>query len=483
MTTYQPTLESLKQHPVPEWFHDAKFGIMVQWSVSSVPGWANPAGSLHEVTKKFGYEYWFKNNPYAEWYWNTLKIADSPTRAYHVKTYGENFTYPDFKEMFNTAAAKWTPEPWVDLFARIGAKYVVLITKHHDGFTLWQSAHPNPYRSDFHADRDLVGELTYAVRARGLRMGLYYSGGPDWWFKSEPVTDLVGVANTIPQTEEYARYVGAQWRELIERYKPSVLWNDIGFPAKLDVKSLYAEYYNSVPDGVINDRALQADVSKLVKSRLGRAFLRWLLKRVLESPVTGGKPKNFHADFTTPEYTSFSKLTDYKWEATRGLGYSFGYNQNETAEHMLTVEQLIRHLVDIVSKNGNLMLSVPVRRDGTIDEDEVKTVSGVGAWLKVNGEAIYATRAVKGDYKQGDNIYFTRSKDEKIVYAIHVGWPLEKVELANVQAKKGSTVKMLGVDEALPWENAGGKLVIKVPPALNKKIPCEHAFSFKIERA
>jgi alpha-L-fucosidase len=456
MITYQPTFDSLKQHPVPEWFHDAKFGIMISWTLSSVPGWATPVGDLHTMTKKFGYEYWFKNNPYSEWYWNSLKIEGSPTRAFHAKTYGENFPYTNFKAMFNAAAAKWTPESWADLFARIGARYVVLVTKHHDGFTLWPSAHPNPYRPDFHADRDLVGELTDAVRGRGLRMGLYYSGGPDWWFQSDAICDLVSMANTIPQTEEYAHYVDAHWRELIERYHPSIIWNDIGFPAKLNVKALYADYYNTIPDGVINDRSLQADVRKLTRSPLGRALVRWLLKAALNTPGNGGIPKNIHADFTTPEYTSVSKLVAHKWEATRGLGYSFGYNQNETAEHMLTIDQLVRHLVDIVSKNGNLLLDVGPMADGTIPTLQLERLDGLGQWLSVNGEAIFATRpwhTAEGETSDRIPVRFTQR--DNVLYAILLEAPPNTdVRFPSLKFKTRTTIQLLGEERPLSMDIA-----------------------------
>jgi alpha-L-fucosidase len=476
MTTYQPTLESLKQHPVPQWFHDAKFGIMVSWTLSSVPGWATPVGSLHEVTKKFGFEYWFKNNPYSEWYWNSLKIEGSPTRAYHAKTYGDNFPYTDFKELFIAAAAKWRPEPWADLFARIGAQYVVLITKHHDGFTLWQSAHPNPHCPDFHAGRDLVGELTDAVRLRGLRMGLYYSGGPDWWFQGDPITDLVSMANAIPQSDEYARYVDAHWRELIERYKPSIIWNDIGFPAKLDVKALYADYYNTIPDGVVNDRSLQADARKLIRSRLGRALVRWLLKVVLNTPGSGGIPKNIHADFTTPEYTSVSKLVAHKWEATRGLGYSFGYNQNETAGHMLSVEQLVRHLVDIVSKNGNLLLDVGPMADGAIPTLQLERLEGLGRWLSVNGEAIFATRPwhiAEAETADRLPVRFTQRGDS--LYAILLDTPASaEVRFPSLKFKAGTTVQLLGGERPLSVDLASS--TVRLP----EQVTASPAYALKI---
>jgi alpha-L-fucosidase len=448
MPTYQPTLESLKQHPIPDWFNDAKFGIMIHWSVSSVPAWATPVGSLPEVTKKEGFHYWFSHNPYAEWYWNTLKIADSPTRQYHVKTFGDHITYPDFAAQFNVAAAKWDPAPWADLFTRVGARYVVLVSKHHDGFLLWPSQQRNPFRPDFCAERDIVGELTEAVRARGLRMGLYYSGGPDWWFEGQTVADVVDMANGIPQSPEYVRYVDAHWRELIERYQPSVLWNDIGFPAKLNVKALYADYYERVPDGVVNDRCIQADVRKLASNRIGRAILRFLVERLLTSSSSNGIPKTIHADFTTPEYASLKKIAAHKWETVRGVGYSFGYNQNETAEHMLSIEQLVHMLVDIVSKNGNLLLNLGPMADGTIPPLQLERVEGLGRWLAVNGEAIYSSRPwVEAESQTASGLPVRFTQKDGSLYVILLGKPSEtEVRFPSLRFQSGTVVQLLGND-------------------------------------
>lgn len=466
MTPYLPTLASLKQHPLPDWFQDAKFGIMVHWSLSSVPGWATPVGPLPEVVREKGFAYWFSHNPYAEWYWNTLKIADSPTRTFHVQTYGESFQYPDFAPLFNAAAEKWDPQSWAGLIAGVGARYVVLVSKHHDGFQLWPSRTRNPFRPDFCAKRDIVGELGQAVRARGLRMGLYYSGGPDWWFESRPVTDVVGMANNIPQTPEYVRYVDAQWRELIERYQPSILWNDIGFPARLDIKRLYADYYNQIPDGVINDRCVQADVRGLSRTRLGRAVLRLLIERLLARSGKGGIPRSIHADFTTPEYTTLAASVNYKWESVRGLGYSFGFNRNETAEHMLTVEQLVHMLADIVSKNGNLLLNLGPEADGTIPALQRERVEGLGRWLARNGEAIYATRpwtVAEGQTDQGLAVRYTRGGDS--LYAILLGTPRGgPLRLSGLRFAPGTSVNLLG--EPQPLEVHQAESAVSLPASL-----------------
>ncbi|PHM05577.1 alpha-L-fucosidase [Nostoc sp. 'Peltigera malacea cyanobiont' DB3992] len=175
---YEPTNESLSKHEVPEWFKDAKLGIFIHWGVYSVPGWAPLTGEQNKVVAEHGWEYWFQHNPYAEWYYNSMKLEGSDTYKYHRATYGKNFTYDDFIPTFNAAITRWNPSQWAKLFSQVGARYVVLTTKHHDGFLLWPSKTTN--QSGRVAARDIVGELTQAVRKQGMRMGLYYSGGIDW---------------------------------------------------------------------------------------------------------------------------------------------------------------------------------------------------------------------------------------------------------------------------------------------------------------
>ncbi|MFX1457490.1 MAG: alpha-L-fucosidase, partial [Promethearchaeota archaeon] len=176
---FEATQESIKKHEVPEWFHDAKFGIFIHWSLSSVPAFAITGIDLVDSMKK-GIEEHFKNNPYAEWYLNSLRISGSPTQIYHEKTYGTDFSYSDFVPIFNEEIKKWDPDEMAELFNKAGAKYVVLVTKHHDGFLLWPSDYSNPKKENYHASRDIVGELTAAVKKRGMKMGFYYSGALDW---------------------------------------------------------------------------------------------------------------------------------------------------------------------------------------------------------------------------------------------------------------------------------------------------------------
>ena len=478
---YQPTLESLQAHLVPDWFKNAKLGIMVSWGLYSVPGWAVPCGPLPEVAKKRGYRFLYQNNPYAEFYWNTLKIKNSPTHQFHSQNYGEGFSYIDFKRDFNDGAASWNPGYWAELFSQIGARYVVLVTKHHDGFLLWPSQIPNPYNPGFCSQRDIVGELTDAVRARGLHMGLYYSGGPDWWFEPRTITNEIDFTVAIPQSDEYVRYVNQQWRELIQRYKPSILWNDIGFPVGLDVKTLYADYYNQVPDGVVNDRSFQADVRKLAENPFGRILIRYLLRLAMKSLSSGDPLKGIHADFRTPEYETLKRPTDIKWESTRGLGYSFGYNQNETEEHMLSVTQLVHMLVDVVSKNGNLLLCVGPKADGSIPELQLERLRGLGDWLQINGEAIYDTHPwTIAETQTGDGTPVRFTTKDDCLYAILMGTPAHpEVQIPTLRFSSQTTIQLLGHPDHLVFNRGSGLSTIQLPD-LSKKSPAHTLKIFPI---
>src|ERR1700687_2188996 len=210
---FEPSLESLDKHPLPQWYADAKLGIFIHWGLYSVPGWA----PLVHPTHDFASTDYINHNPYAEWYLNSMRLEGSPTQAYHGEHYGANYDYYNFATAFNAQIKKWNPEKWAAIFQQAGAKYVVLTSKHHDGFTLWPSATPNPSlpADRQHASRDLVGELAVAVRKRDLHMGLYYSGVYDWTFVPGPIRVAADYQSVKPQTPAYGAYVDAQMRELI----------------------------------------------------------------------------------------------------------------------------------------------------------------------------------------------------------------------------------------------------------------------------
>ncbi|MBN1937250.1 MAG: alpha-L-fucosidase [Anaerolineae bacterium] len=475
---YEPTLESIRQHQVPQWFHDAKLGIFIHWGLYSVPAWAPLTGEMAQVIAEEGWAKWFARNPYAEWYMNSMRIAGSATHQHHLETYGPNLGYRDFIPMFNEATQNWDPGAWAGLFRQVGAQYVVLTTKHHDGFLLWPSEHPNPFHPHYHARRDLVGELTEAVRAQGMKMGLYYSGGIDWTFHDLVIRGIGDLMAAIPQSADYIAYADTHWRELTARYQPSVMWNDIGYPAGANLPELFAHYYNAVPDGVINDRFAQFRTprNRLVRA-LFKAFLPLLMRLIMKR---GGElPASVHSDFKTPEYASFDQIVEKKWESTRGIGYSFGYNRNEGVDNYLSVRELVHSFVDIVSKNGNLLLNVGPMADGTIVDMQRERLIGLGNWLRVNGEAIYGSRPWnRADGKTGDGIAVRFTQREGCLYAVVLDERRgDQVRIDDLQIQENSTVHLLGHDAALSWQHQDGGLAISLPPVTDNA----PAFTLKIE--
>lgn len=467
---YQPTRASLRMHALPAWFDDAKLGIFVHWTPAAVPAWAPLTGPLHEVIARRGWRYWFAHNPYAEWYANTMRIAGSPTQQHHYQTYGRAFPYEAFVPTFKAAHAHWKPADWAAIFAEAGARYVVFVTKHHDGFLMWPSRHPNPRHPTYHAERDLVGELADAVRSIGLYFGVYYSSGLDWTFNNHLIQDLPDLIAAIPRQAEYATYVEAHWRELIARYHPSILWSDIAYPAGADVNRLFADYYNAVPEGVVNDRFAQFNLGaegslreRVVLSavRLGARLSR--LTGALSSPSS-----QTHADFLTPEYATPSRILAKKWETCRGMGYSFGYNQQENDSYLISPAALIHLLVDVVSKNGNLLLNVGPTAEGMIPEAQLGRLRVLGGWLKVNGEAIYGTRPwqrAEGLTADGTPVRFTCRGDVLYVIVMGAAQP-GPLTIRQLSAAPNSTVSLLGGPSDLPWAQAGNDLAITLPPDL-----------------
>jgi alpha-L-fucosidase len=448
----------LDRRPLPEWYDGAKFGIMIHWGPFSVPAWAetvlNPEKVFGDpsdptyIGAPGGIERFMLHNPYAEWYQNSLAIEGSATAEHHRATYGADFAYAGFAPLWEEAIASWDPEQWAELFRRAGARYVVLVTKHHDGYLLWPSATPNPRRSGWHSARDVVGELADAVRRRCLRMGVYYSGGIDWSFKPPPIRNLLDFLLATPPEDEYAAYVDAHWRELIDRYRPSVLWNDITSPAATDEVALFTDYYRIVPDGVVNDR--------------------WA--------PSGAQ---LHRDFFTPEFTVLEEISAEKWETVRGMGQAFGYNRNEGPEQYGTPEKFIHMLIDNTSKNGNLLLNVGPMADGTIPAPQVEILEAIGQWLAIYGEAIYDTRPWRrfgGLTDAGIAVRFTRSRDGRTVYATLLGTPEGgNVTIEGIRAP--AVVRLAGTAVSLVSAVTTGGTQIEIPAGL----PALPAHAFAIE--
>jgi alpha-L-fucosidase len=355
------------EREVPEWFFDAKLGFMVSWGAFSVPAWGEPIGELGTIED---WKEWFKHNPYAEWYYNTIRIEGSPAREYHKKNFND-CDYDDLLDMWK--AENFQPDEWAKLFAYAGAQYIVPLSKHHDGITLWDAPGTGT-RNTVHRGpkRDLIGDIATAVRKAGIRFAVYYSGGLDW----EVTKTLPAISDNNqgvdgmqrPVDAAYSMYAYKHVIDLIDRYKPDLLWNDIQWPdfskreGEYSLAALFDYYYKEVPHGVVNDR--------------------W--------------GKETHFDYETSEYQFMADSESAPaWENCRGIGLSFGYNQVESEQHSLNTESALRHFLDIVSRGGNFLLNVGPTASGEIPEIQKKVLMGLGDWMAINSGAVYATRAIK----------------------------------------------------------------------------------------
>jgi alpha-L-fucosidase len=336
-----------------------------------------------------------------------MRFEGSPAAEHHERTYGDA-PYHAFGPMFEAALADWSPDAWADQFVAAGAGYVVLTAKHHDGFLLWPSATPNPHLPDWGVRRDVVGELAAAVRSRGLRFGIYYSGGIDWTFKNPRIDRVRTMIASVPgDAEGYTAYAEAHFLELIERYRPDYLWNDIAYPSHDSFLRVAAAYYNAVPDGLINDRWMTPDALSTLRRTDKPAGITGMLP-----------PEPPHWDVRTPEYAMFDRLLPFDWESTRGVGKSFGYNAQETEADLLAVPELIRMVTTAACFNGNVLLNLGPRGDATLDPMQVARTEALGAFLRRSGDAIIGTRPVVLAGPSPVRVGATRSADALFLHLL-----------------------------------------------------------------
>lgn len=470
MTT-PPAGARFADRALPAWYDDAKLGVFVHWGPYSVPRWAPRVPDIPSLLKRGGPRAILRDNPYAEWYANTMRIAGSPTQRHHVATYGPHVGYERFAGEFTDAVETADVERVADLAATAGAGYVVLTTKHHDGYTLWPSAHPHPVLGPYGARRDLVAAMDDAVRARGMRMGVYYSGGYDWPYNGAVLRGPADSLLAIPADPAYAAYAESHVRELIERYRPAVLWNDVGWPAATDLPALFAAYYDAVPDGVVTGRWAQPSTPGV----LARAFLRgagalvqaaWRLlpERARELSFRPGG----HFDVSTPDHVRPAGTAAKKWEATRGVGHSFAANRNEDPADIVRADALVEMLVDTVSKNGNLLIGIGPLPDGSIPSEQAEPLCGLGVWMHANGSAIRGSRPftrAEATTTDGTRVRFTRTGDD--VNAILLGTPtVRRLVLPGIVAGADTNAMLLSTGQALELTPHEGAIGITLPERL-----------------
>lgn len=447
---YEPTVESLESHPLPDWYDDAKFGIFIHWGAYSVPAWG-PRGS------------------YAEWYWNYLNNPGSPTYEHHRDTYGEDYAYDRFLDEWK--AERFDPHSWIDLFKAAGAQYFVLTSKHHEGMALWDTATSTRDVVDRGPGRDLAGELFAAAHEDGsLKAGFYYSLYE--WFNPNytgrpavnPYTGKPVPYTGVEPVDDYVHdYMRPQMYELIDRYDPDILWCDGEWEKDSpywDLMPVIAHYYNQAKN--------RPDPKDVVVANRCR--------------IKPGQYRGDQLDFTTPEYEVEADITPQKWESSRGIGRSYGYNRNEPVEDYLTSNELVDSLVDIVSKNGNLLLNIGPRADGTIPELQQQRLRDVGAWLDVNGEAVYGTTYYNHAEDPVSDVPVRYTTKDGALYAIALAWPGEALRLdGGLPFDHSTTVRLLGSDAgALDWRrDADGDVVITMPGGPDSTTS-RHAYAFKI---
>jgi alpha-L-fucosidase len=468
---YQPTWDSVDKRATPAWFTDAKFGIFIHWGLYSVPGYAPVIpGRL----------------AYAEWYWHQMTEGrDNPkanpvetgTWAYHQKVYGADYDYRNFAPQFQ--AQLFDPDQWASIFKDSGAKYVVLTSKHHEGFALWPSMEASrdwgrPWNAvETGPKRDVLGDLSDAVRRKGLRMGYYYSLYE--WYNPLWLTDK----------QRYIRaHMFPQFKDLVTRYKPSIIFTDGEWELPSDEwhsAELLAWLFNDSPvkdEVVVNDR--------------------W-----------GKETRHLHGGYWTTEYTAGMSGLDHPWEESRGMGFSYGYNRDESLADYHSGRELVMMLVDIVSRGGNLLLDIGPRADGTIPVIMQDRLHQMGDWLRVNGDAVYGTRPwkVSRQWSAGEvpettynarfesaydvtqlteapapgkaaiEAFFTSKGND--VFAILPRWPERSFLLKDVSGVKA--VELLGSAEALKFRAAESGTEIELPRLPNALLH-QPAWVLKVSR-
>jgi alpha-L-fucosidase len=472
---FRPDWESLQRFEVPEWYKDAKFGIFIHWGVYSVPA--------------FG----------SEWYPRMMYTPDSPEYKHHIAAYGpqDRFGYKDFIPRFK--AEKFDPAAWARLFKEAGAKYVIPVFEHHDGFSMYDCSISDWTAVKMGPHRDLMGDLARAVRAEGLHLGAsshriehnfffdngrtipsdvndpQYAGlyGPaHHWMENRNGTPLANDFTFV--SEAWTRDWLARSAEIVEKYKPEIMYFDWwdGQPSvRRELTRFAAFYYNTMqengkPTGVINykDFAMQE-----------------------------------HSGVLDVERGQLGGIRQLYWQTDTSVGNrSWGYIENENFK---TAENIVHQLVDIVSKNGNLLLNIGPRSDGTIPDQVQQVLRDVGGWLQVNGEAIYGTRpwrvfgegptkVAEGAFHDTETQPYT-SEDIRFttkngaLYAIELAWPanreviIHSLRSGTAGEENVQSVELLGWGSSLPFQQRQDGLRIDLP----EKAPGGYAYVFRIRFA
>ncbi len=453
---FQPDWENIAaNYQCPEWFTDGKFGIFIHWGVYAVP-------AFHH-----------------EWYAREMYIKDGHVYKSHRDIYGpqDQFGYKDFIPMFK--AEKFNADEWAELFKKSGARYVVPVAEHHDGFSMYDSDLNEWNSVKMGPKKDIIALLKKALEKQGLVFGLsthraenawFYNGGLE--FPSDVQDSTITLYGRRYESEKYTEDFAREWLthtyELVNKYEPKLIWFDwtVNNPVLMPYFNKFMAYYYN--------NALDWGEGVVVNTKQGY-------------------PTNVHV--WDVERGKSGKMMQYPWQTDTSVGKkSWSYIDGEENK---TPEQIVHDLIDIVSKNGNLLLNIGPRADGTITEEQKNVLLSIGKWLEVNGEAIYGTccwkkfgegnaEPTKGSFTDNQATQYT-AQDIRFTtkgndfYAIALNWSdtdlviksLDKYAVADANIQQ---VTLLGSDEKINWKQTKEGLTLSFP----KQKPCEYAYSFKI---
>ncbi len=470
---FEPTWESLEGFTCPEWFRDAKLGIFLHWGPASVPAVDG-------------------------WYGRNMYVQGHPAYEFHVKTYGHPSKF-GFKDIVNLwKAENFNPDQLVEVFKKAGARYVVPVAVHHDNFDLWNSSYQRWNAVNMGPKKDIIGMWRQAVLNHGLRFGVSAHHARSWsWFNTSKLSDKTGPLAGVPYDGNDPAYVELynepndvagpylpadppqywkdEWlnrtQDLVENYDPDLLyfdggapWDEIGRQAMAHFYNHNLKLHNGRMEGVMNLKNVKSGAY-----RDGTCVLD--LER---GKLKGIKPE--------------------PWQTDTSINGPWFHERNGRYD---STDSVIDMFVDIISKNGNLLLNIPLKADGTLDEPSARFLDELAQWMQINGEAVHGTRPwtvfgegpteVKEGYSEEIRENFTSqdiryTRQVNTLYAFFLDWPEEGEPLVvkslsnSHHPKVISHISLLGYDGELTWERSDQGLSVQLPP----QPPGAFAYTLKI---